>query len=308
MDMITSMSTDIDNMATLPNEVIGTIFQNINPRKLHNIANKSKHARYIVNNHMCRSEYIEKWLDMNMRNTKYWYYISESNIEYELDNYWYFILQFKDNTYPLLLKHIKKVKNHSLSCNSIVGMTDVSHFAGVHSLSIYNCCLVADISKLANVHALTVVNCINIHDISMLGGLYYLDISYCFGIKDVSALGRVHILKMKGYVCLKGMENLGGVHTLCLAECKGIYGHVKYFADVYDLDISNTDVTDINMLGKLHRLNADGCKELYNINMELLSNIEDFSCEYLSELDIEHLEMDRDEQMISYYKNVYSIH
>lgn len=303
MDM--SMVMSMDKMVMMPNDVVGEIFQNIRPDMLHKMANESKHARYIVNNHMCRSAYIEKWLDMNMRNKKYWYYISESNIEYELDNYWYFILHINKNTYQLLLKHIKKINKHSLSFNCIYEMTDVSPFAGVHSLAIYNCYFVVDVSKLANVHALTVSGCINIKDVSALGSLYYLDASYCSKISDVSALGGLHKLNLRGCGSIKGIDKLGGVHTLCLAGCKGIDEYVKYFVDVYELDISNTDVTDINMLGKLHSLNADGCKELYGINMEILGDIEDFSCEYMSKLDIGYLEMEEEHQQCRWYQEHY---
>jgi len=290
----------------MPNDIIGKIFSYINPDRLHNIAKGTERARYIVNNNMCRSAYIEKWLDthINANTDSYVYkYILTNHyitLTYEIENYWYYILCLRVPTYLLLMKmhNITILNNHAIdfSCiNNII--KDVSQFSKVHSLDLSNCIHVTDVSKLGGVHTLNIKGCHNAENINKLYNIHTLNISCNITISDIGIFGNVYKLTMRylrnnmhvgsltdiykldleGCNEVKGLRCLGNVHTLNVSKTNIYNELVCYLSNISNLDISYTNVSNINMLGCINTLTADYCDNLENINMDMLSAIKHIS-------------------------------
>jgi len=114
-------------MHNIPLEVIQDIFHYLNPHKLNNIAkdiyinkniyiNKKNNyigsARCIING-MNRARYIEYWLyNAHYTEKNTWEYkLTVKNINFELHNYWYYMLMCFGKTYNLLIENLVNIKN-----------------------------------------------------------------------------------------------------------------------------------------------------------------------------------------------------
>lgn len=276
----------------IPVEVIYDILKYVKPDRLHRIASRSSIARWLVNG-MERARYIERWLDPHKefaRNNNY--YISVRNAwetKNVLENYWYFVICFNNDTYGKLLNVMGSINNKKLAI-SIRNTTiaDVSALAGVHTLLMSYNYNVRDVTMLKDVHTLDITGCYNIHNIGInlreLCNVHTLNISYMYITDEnmricVKTLGNIHSLNM----CCSNITNvmgLGGVYRLGLEECDRIT-NLKGIEDVHTVLLSNNNIIgddEIGILGSVNTLGVENCRSI--VNVRSLANVYSLKLEY----------------------------
>lgn len=264
-------------MQNIPNEVVHDILQYLNPTRLHMLAEESEHIRYVVNG-MNRIRYIEKWLAIDIygdigesRKTHYnnknmytWilhecgYNMTYEEIDYVLNNYWYFTLIVNNtNNYENTLKVIGNKKHW-----------------GIY-LMLSNMRIIDDeLYVLNRVYMLYLCECIGITNINILGcgTVYGLNVYY-MDIKDVSGLGNINRLKLDRCKNIDDVSALANVHTLSLYDTKIL--DVSMLTSVYKLDIRFCDhAHNVGPLCNIHTLYMDGyCLPEIDIGICMLGNV-----------------------------------
>lgn len=311
----------------IPAELIGDIWNYLNPDRLNKLANCSNYinigTRYIINSHMARKKYIEKWLDSD--HARYTYVAHCHILEYELNNYWYYNLKFDYDTYCILIDIINKIKNKHLSINISLAFRrfiNIRALDNVHSIRIYNAIIIdmgsldnvyslkliqtkiidSDIKYLGNVHTLSVgydIN-LNLDTINCLTNVYILNISIGYdNILDVSALVNIHSLYIYSAYGVKIINNslctLCNIHTLSLLYCCNITDiDVALLANIHTLKLTGAKyVTDISCLGCVHELSIHQNNVITNIsvlkNISMLGNVRTLDVTYCGGVTEENL-------------------
>lgn len=287
---------------SIPSEVIQDICHYLNPDRLHKLASHSTEARYVVNG-MERARYIEKWLDtagtMELM-YDYGYKLTNDNLKYELENYWYLCLL--DDYVPnknllIILDGIKKKnlsismqrtstgyvsalsKVHTLYLSGCNELTDVSALGGVHKLLLHLCHNIIDISGLANVNYLLLSYCNKIKDINMLGNVHTLVVSCCSGIQDISGLTSVYNINLGG-VTITNMNDFRNARRVSISGCRGVKD-IDMLANIYELELSsfsNTYILDINKLVGVYNLYIESIIDVNDIiNIDALGSLNKIS-------------------------------
>ena len=195
---------------------------------------------------MCRASYIEKWLQDN-KGVEYMYVLTNNNILYELENYWYFRLDVEEQIYSKLLRTIDSIKNQNLYiCMKPTNTIDLCILGNIHTLRIYGCKNIKDVSTLGRVHNLNLINCKNIEDISVLGNVYKLSFGNCNKIKDVNMLGNVHTLEI--------------LYCVNVTDISGL-------TNVYNVSLIGLNVTNVKALHNARSVNIYSCEHIVNIGM-----------------------------------------
>lgn len=211
----------------IPYEVVADILLYISPDRLNMVARWSNMGRWVVNS-MDRARYIDMWLHYIPSNNNtycypYWMNVSIDRMEYEIRNYWYFILSFSNETYPKLLEVIKQMRDRRL-CITIANtsISRVNMLWGVYSLDLSSCRNIRDVGALGGVNRLGLGGCSGITDVSALGNVKNLNLSLTM-IKDVSMLGSVETLGLYYAMWVGDVCALGNVKKLCIDGCKKIW-------------------------------------------------------------------------------------
>lgn len=253
-------------------DVIWNILKYINPRRLHKLASYKDgqtKMREIVNG-MGKRGYMAKWLDYDcefLHYLKYVYTVTYSNIEYELENYWYFKLTFNLDTYDKLLKIItSQSNNHNRNNNTIL------LYLNLADQSIQN----IDMGILSRVYMLDISRHKNIINMGMLHHTYMLNISHnILSNINMRWLSKVNKLTMQGCAGITDLSELGNVYRLSLESCINL-PDTSVLGSVYDLDLSYTTVNDVSMLGNVHTLYLKNVT-LWDIKGDELCNIHTLS-------------------------------
>lgn len=273
----------LESAVQIPGEVMGNILQHLNPNRLHALASYSKVVRYMINNYMERYKYLSKWVD----NYAYYEYKVadgldkdkvkedeiEYEIEYELNNYWYYRLHFKNDTYPILFRIIDRIEKKTLYIDmSVVDIKDgdeekydMGVFADVYGLGL-SCTNITDkglnIGKLRNLHTLQLVNCKNIVDLRPNPGI------------DVGILNIKNVYVGMTNITDVGLKALCNAYRLYLYSCENITSEgVKELGSVYNLNLSMcNNVYNMNenlgILGNVHTLDLGDCKNIISASTD----------------------------------------
>lgn len=269
----------MENMTKIavPIDVIADICYYLSPDVLHALASYSKQARYIINGGggmgygVNRARYIERWLDTTRYGVKYMYALTEDNMVYEVENYWYYKLTMSyyvnNKPYIMLLKILKKVKNKSLYIRLrrvYTAIFDMEVFADIHTLDL-NDAYIKDVTALANVHTLYLTECEYITDVSMLGNVHTLCLMETH-IEDVSELGSVYNLNLINCKYIKDINMLGNIYKLDLPS--------KIFDKSFE-EMATAGIDPITELYYVNKLNAELCKYITDCNIWKLANVND---------------------------------
>lgn len=291
----------------IPIEVIQDILQYVIPRRLHKLSSQSHHARYIVNG-MDRCKYIDKWLCNTIickhcntfwlmticsicKNYIYIRSIGDYDIQYMLENNWFYKLQFTNNTYKYLLEKLEGIKNKKLYLVLETTICDTELYAltnvyaldlrstdyltndGINSGALRHTAILKmeyiinitniKLDSLRNIKVLSLIN-INITDECLyniaLTNIKYLNITGCDKITNVGIgyLGNIYKLTMSL------IPHKWNVNALCNAHTLYIKGHivensVQALTNVYDLRLcqdkfSKIEDTHISKLSNVYRL------------------------------------------------------
>lgn len=294
------------NNLVIPNEVIGDILQYMNCERLDELADYSKQARYIVNG-MDRRKYIYKWFD------KYTFMdgltlVGECDMEHILNNYWYMPIILRDDSYPILLKTMVKVKSRWLYLDfrdTSISDEDISTgvLANIIAINFCGCENITDISlingSLANVKMLELYNCNNITNRGIkLNRLYNIEALYlggCKNITDVSTLTNVHTLNLEGCdITDVGISGLSSVYNIYLSYCKNMTSDgLSVLSNAYKVHIYGCNkITTIGVLGNVHILDLEFCDNIKDICVRTLGNVYVLELRFVPIEDEAHLALD----------------
>lgn len=286
----------------IPTDVTLDILNYLNPNRLHMLASYSYMARWVVNG-MDRGKYIVNWLS-SCGWYVYKYNVGLYNIKQMIDdvlkNYWYFKLDFDNDTYPILIKSIgaidKKYLYLDLSDTNITDI-EIKELYNVHILDLRRCYNITDIGicngALSKVHTLCVSYCNNITDIGinsgMLSNVHSLDLSCNNNITDISALGNVHTLNLTWCNNVTTIGNIFNVYILILDICDKLKDltilsnlHTLYGMDLRNLAIQKENM---NILANIHTLEIScsiprdfimggkGLVNVHTLNLRAFTNI-----------------------------------
>lgn len=255
----------------LPIDIMLDMLQYLNPNKLDDVAESAKWWRCIVNM-MDRSEYIERWLRINMDygDTSYTT-IVKGNMERTLRNKWYFKLLV--NNY-MLLQYINERDKQYIwwdkrlyICVSHIDNINISSLDGIHTVDLYACGKISDLSSLSSVKRLNLSYCTNIRNVSSLYGIHSINLYGC-SISDICSLKGVYSIKLSESMDdnLGDISSLGGVYSLELWDCKNI-SDVSGLGGVHSLFIINCyKLRDVGSLGSVHILNLSWCLEINDVS------------------------------------------
>lgn len=284
-------------------DILQDIFQYIQPRCLHGLAESSPWLRYIVNG-MDRAEYIERWIGRYGYNTsrlvkdgyyhktypyldnpivyedlsKYDIIQKKTNIKYALLNYWYFNLVFDDDTYLLMLDVITLIPNKTLAMHiksEHIQNIDLNKkgLGSIHSITLNYCPQITDLTNLEYLHYINIHSCHNIQNIDALAHTHTVIVDICEGIYDISKLGGLYSLTvqrpniaMYHHQAIIGLDKVGGLHTLYLSQIYSVKD-ICNLAGVHTLGLSSCyNISDVGSLGGVNALDIIGCVCINDIN------------------------------------------
>jgi hypothetical protein len=143
-------------------------------------------------------------------------------------------------------------------------------------------CKDKNITKL--IYKLTVENSDDT-DVSALGSIQYLCLKECNKLTDVSPLRNVYNLVLFGCDSLIDVSVLGNHRFLFLIYCERVTD-MHALVSVHELHICSCPISDISMLGNVHKICINDCyhvtdiSALYNVNIVVIikcDNITDVS-------------------------------
>jgi len=180
-----------------------------------------------------------------------------------------------------MLGHIPKLKIRA--CYKVV---DVRALKNVKDLSFISCHGFTDVSMLGGVEHLSLFGS-NVGDVSVLANVRSLDLSFCHWVMDVSALGKLHTLKMLDCIQITDFSALGLLYELDLTQCNIAHDQLKFLGNIHTLILSNTNVTDVSELARVHTLDLSHCRQLTNI--DTLKNVYSLNLNYTNIEDVSML-------------------
>lgn len=291
----------------IPAEVIGDIWHYLHPDRLHAVASCLKYssARYVVNR-MVRDRYIERWLDTcqsNNSNTTYMMCSSnfDHDLEYILNNYWYYMIKLHIAEFYRLLGVIDKIKNKKISlyikpdnmeiykmnigidisglenihslCIQYINITKLGSLTNVHKLSLINVKILdPNMQYLDNVHTLILQNIyFNPNIMDYIKNVYILELIEYTNILDVSALANIYSLTLHNCnkITTTSLDVLRNIHTLSICNCSNIpYMDARNFSNICNLQLKYLDtIGNIKQLGNVTKLHLLACNCISDISM-----------------------------------------
>lgn len=284
-------------------DIVIDILQYLDPVQLNQLAESFKWWRWVVNK-MDRAAYIERWLDSAIEkpymNTRYVYAPFLCYLREELNNKWYFCLQFHSKPSIKVLLNIlnktdTKVNNKqthlhmnihknihynnfinkrlfiSMKCTNISN-EDINILKGIHSIRLWDCRCLKDLSALCESYSIelrydNIVNIIDL-DVSSLGSVHSVGIVlYRHDIANISSLANVYSLKLSYFDNLWDVGSLGSIPDLNLTYCIKVID-VNELGGVSKLNLNLCmNIKDISGLGGVQKISAVGCNSITDISM-----------------------------------------